>query len=111
MPDESIAEWLAFVQRDVGAAATITTGRDDFMANMKKCGGPMAWARSVAERFDGGIIPTSDGAVGRFTADICEGLFARGKPVSMVDARGVATRVGRITKTHGRSKDGWVVTP
>ena len=111
MPDESIAEWLVFVQRDVGEAATVTTGRDDFMANMKRCGGPMAWARSVAERFDGGIIPTSTGAVGRFTADICEGFLARGKPVSQVDARGVATRVGRITRTTGKSVDGWTVSP
>ena len=81
------------------------------MANMKKCGGPAAWARSVAERFDGGIIPTSDGTVGRFTADIVESFLARGKSVSMVDARGVPTRIGRITRTTGKATNGWVVSP
>ena len=109
MPDESIAEWLVFVQRDVGEAATVTTGRDDFMANMKRCGGPMAWARSVAERFDGGLVPSSDGTIGRFTADIVEGLLARNKPSAQLLATGESRRIVRVTRTTGRSKDGWCV--
>lgn len=110
MPDDAIAQWVAFVQNDVGAAASIVTGRDDFLANAKQSGGMQGWCRSVAERFDGGVIPSSDGTVGRLTADIVEGMLTRGKPVSRVDAYGRPWRISRVTKTTGKPADGWLVS-
>lgn len=110
MPDDSIAQWEAWLKSQVPPDVEVKTGRDDFMETAKHNGGWVTWARSVAERYDGGIITSSDGTVGRVTAQVVELFLAWNKSVAVVNARGEHSPVRAITKTTGKMQDGWVVS-
>lgn len=110
MPDDSIAQWFAFIRGQVPPEINLQTGRDDFAQVSKFTGGWAGWARSVVERYDAAFVTTSDGSVGRVTAQIVEGMLACGKSVAVIDARGAHAPVSRVSKTTGRASDGWVLT-
>ena len=102
---ESIEQALVCLRALCNERDRIVVGRDDHAAGFKRSGSWNVWIASVVRRYDAVIVLPIDsfGYFGRATAQIVDGVLQAGKPVVLLDNRGVLQRLSGVRRSGGEN--------